>query len=1187
MRFRRQYRVEFFENPNGINGTGLGEGESFLGAVTVTSGGSGFEIFNEVLTGVTASNLATVAATATEYFGGTSFGSTSEFGPATTAIVSLSAIKDTYLDEGNDEYNYGNFTSLMVDEGGGDLGNGRVLLQFDLSTIPAGATITSATLQLNATSNSASFPINVYEVTEDWQEGTGGTGAADWDHRYSPEISTSEWSTPGGTVDDSVIIASLDTGDTGLHFWDITSLAQDWFTGAAANNGLMLASPDTGGETVVYDSRETIHPPQLIISFVLPPNTAPSLDPTVTLSLDNVVQDNGPPSGAVGTLIDDLVDLQGGGGLDNVTDPDFGAQAGIAVTHVESSEGAWYYSTDDGLNWNALGSVGTNSARLLAADSLTRIYFEANPGFSGTIAAAITFQAWDQTSGLNGDLGDTAPGGGTNAFSTAQDVADITVEEVDDIKETVNPIIVDGVVDDSWSLATAHTIDHLIEGAVDDAADLFGSWRSMWDDTYLYTLVEVNDESIVADSGILFQLDDSIELYINPDNSLGSSYDGVNDYALLFRAADGAMLTGPNSETDTTGIISSITNLPGSYIAEIAIPWATFGVVPTAGSLLGMEVQINDDDTGFFRDAKLSWNDTADEAWLDPSVFGTLRLLANSAPTIGGTDTGSVIEDDDADSDDLLEFSGSLTITDADAGESVFVADTITGTYGDLTIDATGNWDYVADNTQAVIQQLDGGQSVNDTLTVTTADGTTHDVIITINGAEDAPVIGGIATGSVTEDGSSSDSNTLTITDVDANDNPISYNNVASTAGDNGYGNFAMAANIWTYTLNNSLAAVQSLGAGQSLTDTYTFFASDGSSQEVTITIDGTDDPSVIGGVAIGTVAEDTTLSASNSLTISDPDTPDNPSFNDVTPTLGDNGFGDFEITGNTWSYTLNNSLAAVQALGAGQSLTDTYTFFASDGSSQGVTITIDGSDDPSVIGGIATGSVSEDTSLTATNTLTITDVDTPDTPSFTNVAPALGDNGFGDFEITGNTWTYTLNNSLAAVQALGAGQTLTDTYTFLASDGSSQEVTITIDGTDDPSVIGGIATGSVSEDTTLMSATRLPSPMSIPRIPRALLMSHRRSETMATVISRSTSQYLDLYIEQQPGGGPGAWRRSDLDRHLYLSCQRWLEPGGDDHDRRHRRPLGDRRYCHRFSCRGYDSDGQQHAYHHRSGHPG
>ena len=107
-----------------------------------------------------------------------------------------------------------------------------------------------------------------------------------------------------------------------------------------------------------------------------------------------------------------------------------------------------------------------------------------------------------------------------------------------------------------------------------------------------------------------------------------------------------------------------------------------------------------------------------------------------------------------------------------------------------------------------------------------------------------------------------------------------------------------------------------------------------------------------------------------------------------------------FSISGNTWTYTLNNGLAAVQALGVGETLTDTYTFFASDGSSQEVMITIDGTEDPSVIGGIASGSVSEDTSLTVSNTLTITDVDTPDTPRFDDVWPRPPVTmAYGDFD--------------------------------------------------------------------------------------------------------------------------------------------------------------------------------------------
>jgi VCBS repeat-containing protein len=157
-----------------------------------------------------------------------------------------------------------------------------------------------------------------------------------------------------------------------------------------------------------------------------------------------------------------------------------------------------------------------------------------------------------------------------------------------------------------------------------------------------------------------------------------------------------------------------------------------------------------------------------------------------------------------------------------------------------------------------------------------------------------------------------------------------------------------------------------------------------------------------------------------------------------------------------------------VQALDAGESLTDTYTFTASDGSTQTVTVTINGAEDAPVIGGVATGTVAEDGTLTVSDTLTITDADTSDNPvSFNDVAATLGDNGYGNFEITGNTWTYTLNNGHASVQALDAGESLTDTYTFTASDGSTQTVTVTINGAEDAPVIGGVATGTVAEDGT------------------------------------------------------------------------------------------------------------------------
>src|SRR5438552_11368783 len=63
-----------------------------------------------------------------------------------------------------------------------------------------------------------------------------------------------------------------------------------------------------------------------------------------------------------------------------------------------------------------------------------------------------------------------------------------------------------------------------------------------------------------------------------------------------------------------------------------------------------------------------------------------------------------------------------------------------------------------------------------------------------------------------------------------------------------------------------------------------------------------------------------------------------------------------------------------------------------------------------------------------------------------------------------GGTWTYTLDNSNAAVQALNVGGTLTDHITVATADGTSQIVTITINGTNDAAIISGTITGSVIE---------------------------------------------------------------------------------------------------------------------------
>ena len=92
------------------------------------------------------------------------------------------------------------------------------------------------------------------------------------------------------------------------------------------------------------------------------------------------------------------------------------------------------------------------------------------------------------------------------------------------------------------------------------------------------------------------------------------------------------------------------------------------------------------------------------------------------------------------------------------------------------------------------------------------------------------------------------------------------------------------------------------------------------------------------------------------------------------------------------------------------------------------------------------------DAPVTTTGTITISDVDDDDSPSFADVASTVGDSGFGSFALVSGVWTYTLDQS--AVQDLDDGDMVDDTITFAANDGTTQVVTVTITGTDDAAVV-------------------------------------------------------------------------------------------------------------------------------------
>ncbi len=150
------------------------------------------------------------------------------------------------------------------------------------------------------------------------------------------------------------------------------------------------------------------------------------------------------------------------------------------------------------------------------------------------------------------------------------------------------------------------------------------------------------------------------------------------------------------------------------------------------------------------------------------------------------------------------------------------------------------------------------------------------------------------------------------------------------------YGNFALRFTInnraeFTYTLDNNNPAVEALGAGESLTETFTVagFQLTGPSEfrgaftaTVTINIQG-GPPSVIGG---GNTVTTTTSGGAVTDTLAIDNLPATPPPNWRTADLGMYGALTLNAATGAWTYALDNTRPATQALGLADTRVETFT---------------------------------------------------------------------------------------------------------------------------------------------------------------------------------------------------------------------------------------------------------------------
>jgi hypothetical protein len=158
----------------------------------------------------------------------------------------------------------------------------RSVLAFDLSGLPAGATITNASLSMNMSRTIVGpMDVSLHEALADWGEGTSDaagqeglgnpptTGDATWIHTFFPG---SFWDTPGGDFD-PVPSATTSVDQIGSYQWSGPQLVADvqgWIDSPATNFGWVLVGDESVISAKRFDSGDNATPelrPMLTIDF--------------------------------------------------------------------------------------------------------------------------------------------------------------------------------------------------------------------------------------------------------------------------------------------------------------------------------------------------------------------------------------------------------------------------------------------------------------------------------------------------------------------------------------------------------------------------------------------------------------------------------------------------------------------------------------------------------------------------------------------------------------------------------------------------------------------------------------------------------------------------------------------------------------------------------------------------------
>ena len=564
---------------------------------------------------------------------------------------------------------------------------------------------------------------------------------------------------------------------------------------------------------------------------------------------------------------------------------------------------------------------------------------------------------------------------------------------------------------------------------------------------------------------------------------------------------DGAVLT--YSLTDLTGVDTSMS---GVQFKQIEYGTLTLHTATGAYSFLADPDKIDALPVGQTAQAdfavKVSDEHGASSALRD-IVFNLIG--ANDTAVITGVAMASVTEDDSS------PVGGTLSVSDRDSGAVGFApASGLHGTYGNFNFNNTsGLWDYTLRNGDTNVQALALNEQKDDTLTVSSQDGSATETIkVTVTGANDRPILDNPSAllffDTSVDDPSKILSSNLVGSDPD-NSAVLQFTLVnltgVTTSGNeqirvSDEGTFKLNTQTGAYSFQTDATYIDTLLSGVSeihfevtAVDDQGYTAL--TPQTIRILMTGANDVATITGMHADSVKEDGQLTAGGTLSATDlDDNPANPIFQAVGAATLNGTYGNFTFNESTgvWGYTLRNGETNVQALALNEQKEDALTVSSQDGSAtQTIKVTVNGANDAPTLDSPTTlhftDTLADDPGSTQSATLSGHDID--GTTLRYTLTGVSGVTTSGNNQIvSSNGSTLTLNTLTGAysyqigandIDATPAGLT-TRSFGVQSIDvpnafSSTQTIKIEIVGVNDPAKISGNFSGTVTEDGVLSSS--------------------------------------------------------------------------------------------------------------------